>query len=134
MIRILDWIAEGIRSTEGAPESLTITYLSMNENLENAMGIFIYEGVPEPTFITGTSVLESIKIHMEFQATKDKASAMVALNWMRKVVDTVLSMETQPDGFSVVLELVGPKAIPIGTSEGGVPTIASNIQVRYVQL
>lgn len=107
------------------------SYQMMDENTSNALGIFLYQGIPDVDDMCGDIVYESINIHLQLNTEPGQDAIFSGLENVR---NSVIALENSVgnDEITVVSCLhKGARSIVIGINEHNLPVIVANLELKY---
>ena len=113
------------------PSNYDITYQTIDENKENTIGIFLYQGQADKKLLDGYCVSEDIKVHIELNCGKQSNDIIKAMNDLRKFAVDIEDAESDIDGLEVLFIKILNKAIPIGKNQHGIQKVVSNLEITF---
>lgn len=112
------------------PEGYVVSWQNLDENSENQIGIFLYQGQADKRTLDGIEI-ENIKVHIEMLCRKAEYGVITGMNDLRKAVITLQDAVSQINGLTVLNIKVLNKVLPIGRNEHGIPKVVSNLELSF---
>lgn len=110
-----------------------VTYQTMREDKEGVVGIYLYESSNDVEDLAGDTVYESIKCHIQVNATNSEEGIIQALTYLRQFVDRIETENSTVDGIDFVMARhIGPRAICIGKNGYNIQVCVCNIDIKYI--
>lgn len=116
---------------DNLPSTYDISYQTIDENKENTIGIFLYQGQADKKSSSSQCIAEDIKAHIELNCNSANNGIIKALNDLRKFAINIQKAKTNIDGLYIINIKILNKAIPIGRNQHGIQKVVSNIEIMY---
>lgn len=124
MIKLFEGVEELLNKIKN---DYQITYQQMQEEKEG-LGIFMYPGGNDKVALSGESVYEVIKVHIQIHSKTQNVAQHMA--YLRNVCDIIEN--EQPKGFQIIYaQHIGPKVDFIGTNSKGLSVLGGNYLLYY---
>lgn len=111
------------------PDTYNISYQTLEENKDNQIGIFLYQGQADKNSLDGYCIAENIKAHIEVNCAN--TGIIKAMNELRKFALNISSADSEIEGLEILFIKVLSKAIPIGKNQHGIQKVVSNLEITF---
>lgn len=113
------------------PTDYNISYQTLEENKDNQIGIFLYQGQADKNSLDGYCIAENIKAHIEVNCANTEDGIIKAMNDLRKFAFNIVSADSEIEGLEILFIKVLSKAIPIGKNQHGIQKVVSNLEITF---
>lgn len=128
----LMWLYEAVRIKLGS-EYDNVTYQTMKEDVEGAVGIYLYESANERQAIDGNIIYDCIKIQVQVNSEKNIQGLQRAMNYLDMFTR---KMENEPCNLNnltfIEVNHLGPRAVVIGKNQFGISVVKCTLDLKYI--